>query len=211
MSDRRADDTQPLAPRRTLSAPVPSGTAPVPTGPPVASQSQPQARTTDGPPRGRDIPGVPPPGTGASAAPSLAPAAESPVQPSDRVPAPPRPSVRKARLRIVRVDPWSVMKMAFALSIALAVVTVVAVVIVWLVLNAAGVWDAINESASTLFEGTSFDVTNYVGLSRVLGATMVLAAVDVVLITALATLGAFLYNLAASLLGGFEVTLAEDR
>ncbi len=103
------------------------------------------------------------------------------------------------------------MKMAFALSIALAVVTVVAVVIVWLVLNAAGVWDAINESASTLFEGTSFDVTNYVGLSRVLGATMVLAAVDVVLITALATLGAFLYNLAASLLGGFEVTLAEDR
>lgn len=103
------------------------------------------------------------------------------------------------------------MKMAFALSIALAVVTVVAVVVVWLVLEAAGVWNAVNDSASTLFEGSSFDVINYVGLGRVVGVTMVIAAIDVVLITALATLGAFLYNLAASLLGGLEVTLAEDR
>ena len=51
---------------------------------------------------------------------------------------------------------------------------------------------------------------NYVGTSRVLGFTMIVAVVDVVLITAISTLGAFLYNLAAALLGGVEVTLAED-
>ena len=56
-----------------------------------------------------------------------------------------------------------------------------------------------------------FDVENYVGTSRVLGFTMIVAVVDVVLITAIATLGAFLYNLAAALLGGIEVTLAEDE
>jgi len=56
----------------------------------------------------------------------------------------------------------------------------------------------------------AFDVTNYVGTSRVLGFTMIVAVVDVVLITAISTLGAFLYNLAAALLGGVEVTLAED-
>jgi hypothetical protein len=44
-----------------------------------------------------------------------------------------------------------------------------------------------------------------------MGFTMIVAVVDVVLITAIATLGAFLYNLAATLLGGLEVTLAEDE
>ena len=40
---------------------------------------------------------------------------------------------------------------------------------------------------------------------------MLVAVIDVVLLTAIATLGAFLYNMAAALLGGIEVTLAEDE
>ena len=44
-----------------------------------------------------------------------------------------------------------------------------------------------------------------------MGFTMIVAVVDVVLMTAIATLGAFLYNLAAALLGGVEVILAEDE
>ena len=40
---------------------------------------------------------------------------------------------------------------------------------------------------------------------------MLVAVVDVVLLTAIATLAAFLYNMAAALLGGIEVTLAEDN
>ena len=52
---------------------------------------------------------------------------------------------------------------------------------------------------------------NYLGTSRVLGFTMLVAVIDVVLLTAIATLGAFLYNMAAALLGGIEVTLAEDE
>jgi len=104
-----------------------------------------------------------------------------------------------------------VMKMAFALSIALAVVTVIAVAIVWTVLDTAGVWDSINTAIASLDTGQEFDVNEYVGLDRVMGLTLLVAAADVVLLTALATLGAFMYNLAAALLGGLEVTLAEDR
>ena len=120
---------------------------------------------------------------------------------------------RRARLRLTRVDPWSVMKTSFLLSIAFAVVTVVSVAMVWQVLGAAGVWDSIN---STVQEGiggediASFKVEDYLGTSRVLGFTMLVAAIDVVLITAAATLTAFLYNMAAALLGGVEITLAED-
>ena len=54
-------------------------------------------------------------------------------------------------------------------------------------------------------------MTDYVGMSRVLGFTLLVSVVDVILITALATLSAFLYNLSAALLGGIEVTLAEDE
>jgi hypothetical protein len=106
------------------------------------------------------------------------------------------------------------MKTAFLLSIAFGIVTVVAVAIVWSVLGAAGVWDSINQTVTDVIGSEStqnFDVQNYVGTSRVLGFTMIVAVVDVVLITAIATLGAFLYNLAAALLGGVEVTLAEDE
>jgi hypothetical protein len=121
---------------------------------------------------------------------------------------------RKARLRLTHVDPWSVMKTAFLLSIALGIVTVVAVAIIWSVLGAAGVWDSINKTVMDVLgsdTATTFDVKNYVGTSRVLGFTMLVAAADVILVTAMATLAAFLYNLSAALLGGVEVTLAEDE
>jgi Transmembrane domain of unknown function (DUF3566) len=120
---------------------------------------------------------------------------------------------RRARLRLTRIDPWSVMKTSFLLAVAFAVVTVVAVFIVWSVLAAAGVWDSINQTVQDVVGGqdaAGFNVENYVGLSRVMGFAILIAVVDVVLITAIATLGAFLYNMAAALLGGIEMTLAED-
>ena len=122
-------------------------------------------------------------------------------------------STRKAQLRLVQVDAWSVMKTSFLLSIALGIVLVVAVAIIMSVLGAAGVWESVNSIVQQAVgsEGSKqFDIQQYVGPSRVLGFTMILAVVDVILITAIATLGAFLYNLSAALLGGIEVTLAED-
>ena len=135
--------------------------------------------------------------------------------PADRRARSTRKAPRRARLRLTRIDPWSVMKTAFLLSVAFGVVTFVATFMVWSVLGAAGVWDSINSAVASIVEGdnneSSFDVTNYVGMSRVLGFTLLVSVVDVILLTALATLGAFLYNLSAALLGGIEVTLAEDE
>jgi hypothetical protein len=116
---------------------------------------------------------------------------------------------RRARLRLVRVDPWSVMKTAFLLSIAFGIMCIVAVFIIWSVLGAANVFDSINASIEQVLD-ENFTIQDYIGMDRVLSITMLVAVLDVVLLTAIATLGAFLYNLAASLLGGLEVTLAED-
>jgi hypothetical protein len=121
---------------------------------------------------------------------------------------------RRARLRMTRIDPWSVMKTAFLLSIALGIVIVVSVFMVWSVLDAADVWSSINQTVRDVLGGesaTTFDIEDYLGTRRVVGFAMIVAAVDVVLLTAIATLGAFLYNMSASLLGGIEVTLAEDK
>lgn len=120
---------------------------------------------------------------------------------------------RKARLVLARVDPWSVMKLGFLLSIALAIVSIVAVLVLWLVLDALGVFDAVSRTVTDVTSSETsagVDVLAYVGLGRVLGVTTVLACVNVVLFTALATLGAFLYNIAATLVGGLHVTLAEE-
>lgn len=105
------------------------------------------------------------------------------------------------------------MKTAFLLSVALGIALFVAVAVLWSVLDAAGVFDSVRQividfTASSTSEGLNTD--QYVALSRVLGFTTLIAVVNVVVMTALATLAAFLYNLSASLLGGLELTLAED-
>ncbi|OYN90736.1 DUF3566 domain-containing protein [Parenemella sanctibonifatiensis] len=123
-----------------------------------------------------------------------------------------RRRTRRARLRLARIDPWSVMKISLLFSIAAGIIFVVAVSVLWMVLAGSGLFEQINNALSSIVavEGQEFDVTRYIGAERVIGAAAVLAAVDVVILTALATLGAFLYNLAAIMLGGLEVTLSED-
>ena len=120
--------------------------------------------------------------------------------------------VRKAHLRLTHVDPWSVMKTSFLFSIAIGIVTVVAVAVVWTVLGAAGIWESIDATVADVVgeTGSSFRIEDYLGMSRVMGFTMIVAVVDVVLVTVIGTLAAFLYNLAAALLGGVEVVLAEE-
>lgn len=127
----------------------------------------------------------------------------------------PRPRTRRAHLRAARLDPWSVMKVSFMLSIAIVIVGVIAVVVVWSALSAAGVFTTINDFVRTKDtfgqSAAGFDVLRYIGLNRVLGVTLLLSVFNVVLWTALATLFSFVYNLTAGLLGGIEVTLAETE
>ena len=123
--------------------------------------------------------------------------------------------VRKARLRVARVDPWSVMKVSFVLSIALGIVSLVGTAVVWEVLSSLGVFSSLNKTIGDLTSGGSgsngFDLSSVLSFSRVEGYMLIVALVDVVLVTALATLGAYLYNLSSGFVGGLEVTLAEDQ
>ncbi|MFD9428572.1 MULTISPECIES: DUF3566 domain-containing protein [unclassified Streptomyces] len=124
------------------------------------------------------------------------------------------PRTRKARLRVAKADPWSVMKVSFLLSIALGICTVVASAVLWMVMDAMGVFDTVGGTISEATgsnESNGFDLQSFLSLPRVLIFTSVIAVIDVVLATALATLGAFIYNLSAGFVGGVELTLAEDE
>lgn len=144
-----------------------------------------------------------------------------PARPQQRRPAPRggtggrrpggRSTPRRVRLTLSRVDPWSVMKIAFLLSVAIGIAMVVMIAMLWIVLQGMGVWDNINELLRTLeTSGKSFDIMDYVGFGRVVSLSVVIAVVDVLLMTALATLGAFLYNICSSLVGGVQMTLSDE-
>jgi hypothetical protein len=124
------------------------------------------------------------------------------------------PRTRKARLRVSKADPWSVMKVSFLLSIALGICTIVAAVVLWMVMDAMGVFSTVGGTISEATgsnESNGFDLQSFLSLPHVLMFTSVIAVIDVVLATALATLGAFIYNLSAGFVGGIELTLAEDE
>jgi Transmembrane domain of unknown function (DUF3566) len=118
---------------------------------------------------------------------------------------------RKVRLTVARVDPWSVLKLSFLLSVALGIVLVTASAVLWSVLDAMGVFAALNNELRSIGSAnTKFDINQWVGLGRVVSLTTVIAVVNVLIIMALSTLGAVLYNLASSLVGGLHVTLSDD-
>ncbi|MFE2262129.1 DUF3566 domain-containing protein [Streptomyces griseosporeus] len=124
------------------------------------------------------------------------------------------PRVRKARLRVAKADPWSVMKVSFLLSIALGICTIVAAAVLWMVMDAMGVFSTVGGTISEATgsnESNGFDLQAFLSLPHVLMFTTIIAVIDVVLATALATLGAFIYNLSAGFVGGVELTLAEDE
>ena len=119
---------------------------------------------------------------------------------------------RRARLYVTRVDPWSVTKAAFVLALALGIVLVVAVGVVWYVLDATGTFLAVSKTIDEVVgsANTGFDLMSYVEFSRVMGVAVVIASVEIVLVSVFATLFAVMYNLSVGLTGGVEVVLSDE-
>ena len=119
---------------------------------------------------------------------------------------------RRANLVIARLEPWSVMKFSFLMSLVAWVVLFVAVALLYYALSGLGVFAAIQRTLSSVTSSQSSAGVNlaaWTSASRVLGYTMLAGAVDIVLITVLSTIGAMIYNLVTHLGGGIEVTLKE--
>ncbi len=118
---------------------------------------------------------------------------------------------RRVRLAISRIDPWSVMKLSLLVSVAIGIMFVVAVVVVWLTLDKMHVFAQIDDLVTQITgQESTINVQEYVEFRRIVSGSMLIAVVDVFILTALATIGAFLYNIVAALVGGVHVTMTDD-
>jgi Transmembrane domain of unknown function (DUF3566) len=123
-----------------------------------------------------------------------------------------RSSKRQAMLTLSRVEPWSVMKFSFVASVVAFIILFVAVAVLYMVLSALGVFDSLENQVASITSAKNTAGTNishWFSASLILGYTAMLGALNIVLITALSTIGSVIYNLIAKTVGGIEVTLRE--
>ncbi|MGY1826727.1 DUF3566 domain-containing protein [Blastococcus sp. SYSU DS0541] len=117
---------------------------------------------------------------------------------------------RRARLQVRHIDTWSALKISLMLSIALFFIWMVAVGLLYLVLGGLGVFDAVNDLFGQIGSASGAESSgDVVTMGVVFWGAAVIGAINVVLLTALCTVGTFIYNLCSDLVGGLEVTLSE--
>lgn len=176
------------APASSGSASAPAQAAPASSGAPVGSSAAPKPATSPRP--AGDTPAPRPAATGTGGLAGTGP--------------------RRVRLAVSRVDPWSVMKLSFLISVAIGIMVVVASAVVWLTLDGLEVFARLDGLITEILADSDFDLMDYVQFDRVISVATLVAVLDVFLITALSTIGAFLYNITAALVGGVHVTMTDE-
>lgn len=146
------------------------------------------------------------------------PASPTPELAPERPEARPRPAVAvgsrrgrgplRATMQLRSIDPWSTLKISLLLSVALFFVWLVAVGIIYLVLDGMGVWTRLNTGVTDII-ATSDSTATLIGPGQVFGVAAIIGIINVVLFTAMTTIGSFIYNMSADVVGGVEVTLAD--
>ncbi len=116
---------------------------------------------------------------------------------------------RQAALQLKRLDPWSVLKLALVLAVVLFLIWLVAVGVLYGVLDGIGVWDRLNGTYADLVSGEAPSGSPLISAGRVFGIAAVVGAINSLLFAVAVTVGAFVYNVSADLVGGIEVTLSE--
>ena len=193
---------------RSTEGKAPSGDGPASSAPPASDRTKPGAAQ---PGATANQPSAPPVIGRIPAAPGVARVGEAMRAARSRVSSAAARGPRRARLKVKRVDPWSVMKFSFAVSFVLFVVVIVASSVLYLALDAMGVFESVNGSLTDLVSasggqgGGGFQITAF----GVIGSSALIGLINMVLFPALATLAAFIYNVCADLVGGIEITLAE--
>lgn len=118
---------------------------------------------------------------------------------------------RKVRVLLSRVDPWSALKIGFLTSIAIGIMTVVAMWVLWTALNQMETFVTIQQWVSKLFNGGGdVNILQFFDFTKVMSATILIAVVNVVLISGLSVIAAFIYNTISRVVGGVYLTLTDD-
>jgi hypothetical protein len=123
------------------------------------------------------------------------------------VPAPALEAGRRYRQTIHRVDLWSVLKISVCFYICGMAVTMVALVALWVIADAAGVIHSVEKFFGDLLQTKNFTFLD----AEILRGALLVSAVLVVLQIVITVIAAAFYNVFAELFGGIEITISEDE
>ncbi len=116
---------------------------------------------------------------------------------------------KQVRLKLVYVDFWSAVKLAFLIAVCLAIVTIVATFLTYTVLVQTEVLTTVDDLYATV-AGESADLTAILSIGNVMGFAVVVAVLNMVVVTALGAVYAVLYNLSVKITGGLLVGFTND-
>jgi len=120
-------------------------------------------------------------------------------------------SNRRAHLRITNVDVLSILKMSFLFAFCTGIVIFTALFMLWGILVSSGAVESAQSLLNSVMGNpngtTTVNLAQYLSAQRVVGFVTLISAVEVVVMTILGFLFGLLYNLAAVMFGGLEVTL----
>lgn len=117
---------------------------------------------------------------------------------------------RQAALLLKRIDPWTMMKTAFVVSLGIGIAVLIATILLWGLLSAFGVFDSLTTALGDVTGSAGIDLGSLFSFGRVLGLGLVFAALEVIMLTVWATLMAYIYNLTVGMAGGVEMTYAQE-
>lgn len=117
---------------------------------------------------------------------------------------------RRVDIAIARVDAWTVMKVSFLLSVAFGIAMVIATAVLWFMVDGMHVFSTIEDFMKTIGGEKFILFLDYLRLPKVLSYATIAGVANVVLLTAISTLGAMLYNVIASLVGGVKISLMDE-
>ena len=117
--------------------------------------------------------------------------------------------VNRVRRIIRKIDPWTVLKVTFVLNFIVALTIVLGFSILWVLLVNAGVPQGLEDIARRLAL-LDADASLVGNIEPLFSSVVFLATVYLLTQTALATIGAFFYNLVSDLVGGIEVVVLEE-
>ncbi|MEW6868012.1 DUF3566 domain-containing protein [Trueperella pyogenes] len=135
---------------------------------------------------------------------------ENTIPTSDTSTKPMDVGIRRVRMTISRVDPLSALKLSFLVSVGVGIMIVVAAILLWFTLDAMHVWARIEELLVTLNSAPLLELGQFMQFGRVVSFAVVVGVIEVVLMTALGTITALLYNVVAMLVGGLYITVTDE-
>lgn len=118
--------------------------------------------------------------------------------------------IRQVSMTISRVEVLSALKLGFLVSVAFGVMTVIGMALVWFVLDGMHVFANVHDLLVTLNSKEMLDLEQYLEFGRWMSFGVIIAVVNVVLLTALTAVVTLVFNLIAALVGGQRIVVTDE-